>query len=221
MLSLLLASAVAAAGPQPDAGAGAAAPPPSAEAAAAPAPTPAPTAASPAAPPAAPTTPTPTPAPTIDSILKSGANQSTDTEEEPSASAPATGPVPYSELDSKAYDDAVRHGAAEGRTLAGTLDGGWTLAASDGQRLYRFQFVGHGPMEPADGAWRDLAGGPGLQGSGFVELVGYTGDRLLLRFFEASAGGQVEVSVKPSGSGPWSGELKRGTTVTQVTLKKD
>ena len=138
-----------------------------------------------------------------------------------SAAAPAQSPVPYSQLDSKAYDDALRGGAVEGRAQAGALDGGWTLSASDGQRLYRFQFVGHGALEPADGAWRDLAGGPGLKGSGFVDLVSLTGDKLLVRFFEESAGGQVELSVKPGGTGPWSGELKRGTTVTQVSLKKD
>jgi hypothetical protein len=105
--------------------------------------------------------------------------------------------------------------------MAGALDGGWTLTASDGQRLYRFQFVGHGPYEPADGAWRDLAGGPGLKGSGFIDQVGFTGDKLTLRFFEEAAGGQVEISVKPAGSAPWSGELRRGATVTTVTLKKD
>ncbi len=205
MISLLLAGAVAAADPPPE-GATPSVPPAAASA--------------PAALPAAP----PPPSPTIDSLLRPSADQTTDAEEEPGApaSAPAAqGPVPYSQLDGKAYEIAIRNAAAEGRSMAGALDGGWTLAGADGQRLYRFQFVGHGGLEAADGAWRDLNGGARLAGSGVIDQVAFAGDRLMLRFYEADPADEVLVTVKPAGNAPWPGELRRHGAAVPVTFKKD
>ena len=105
--------------------------------------------------------------------------------------------------------------------MAGALDGGWTLAGSDGQRLYRFQFVGHGGLEQADGAWRDLNGGARRAGSGFIDQVAFTGDRLMLRFYESDPADEVVVTVKPSGSGAWPGELRRRGVILTITFKKD
>jgi len=202
MICLLLASAVAAADPPPEAG------PPS---------TPPPAASVPTATPAS-------PPPSIDSLLKPGPDQTTDAAEEPGAAvppAPPQGPVPYSQLDGKAYEDAIRNSAAEGRSMAGALDGGWTLAGTDGQRLYRFQFVGHGGLEQADGAWRDLNGGARLAGSGVIDQVAFAGDQLTLRFYETGPADEVVVTVKPAGTAPWTGELRRHGADVPVTFKKD
>lgn len=162
------------------------------------------------------------PAPTIDSLLQPPAGyNSTDTDEDAGTPAPQ-GPIPYGQLDGKAYDDALKNAAAVARQAAGPLDGGWSLAAADGHRLYRFQLQGHGyGLLEAEGAWRDLDGGSRLKGSGFLEQVGYAGDQLMLRFYEADPADEVVVTVKPAGTGPWSGQLRRHGAVTQVTFRKD
>ena len=162
------------------------------------------------------------PPPSIDSLLESQTGPgTTDTDEEPGTPAPQ-GPVPYSQFDGKAYDDALRGSAIAARAAAGPLDGGWTLAAADGRRLYRFQFVGHGyGLSDAEGAWRDLGGGARLKGSGFVDQVGYAGEQLTLRFYETSASDEVLVTMKPGANGVWTGELRRGGAVIQVSFHRD
>jgi hypothetical protein len=166
-----------------------------------------------AAPPAATAPPA-----TIDSLLKSQ-DQSTD---EDSAAARPPGPVPYGELDGKAYDSAVKTAAAAARAEAGPLDGGWTLASTDGHRMYRFQLLdhGYGPSQ-AEGAWRDLDGGARLQGSGFLDQVSYGRDELILRFHESGGDDEVLITVKPSRTGAWSGQLLRHGAFTQVVFTRD
>ena len=219
MLLPLLASAVLAASPPPEAAA-ASAPAPGVSApvatpppapASAPAPTPAPQPATPSAQP-----------PSIDSLLKSqGANQTTDTEEDAGSARPQ-GPVPYSELDGKAYDSALRSSAAAARAAAVQRTGGWTLADADGRRMYRFQFMDRGYVYClAEGAWRDLDGGPRLQGSGFVDQVNYTKDELILRFHEVDSSDEVLITVKPARTGTWEGLLLRRGSFTQVVFKRD
>lgn len=158
------------------------------------------------------------PPPSIDSILQgaSGPDQTTDSEEETGAT---TGPTPYDRLDVKAYDRAVRESAAAAHARGGLLDGGWTLAGADGRALYRFQFVERSSGE-TEGAWRDLNGGPGLQGSGVLSAVGHDGERLMLRFYEAGPDDPVVVTVKPDAAGAWSGELSRKGSTTPVLLKR-
>ena len=198
-------------------------------AAAAPAPAPgvtAPVAAPPSAPPpttlAAPAPAPPTRPPSIDSLLKSqGANQTTDTDEDAGSARPQ-GPVPYSELDGKAYDSALRSSAAAARAAAGPLDGGWTLADADGRRMYRFQFQDRGyGYSLAEGAWRDLDGGPRLQGSGFVDQVNFSKDELILRFHETDSSDEVLITVKLARTGTWEGLLLRRGSFTQVVFKRD
>ena len=203
MLLLLIASAVVATAPI------------SAPAGAAPVPVPTPPAMSAPAVPAG-------PPPSIDSILRDGSNQTTDTDED-GAAAPPQGPVPYSQLNGKAYDDALRGAATAARAAAGPLDGGWTLATTDGHGLYRFQFIDRGQgLGLAEGAWRDLDGGAGLLGSGFVEQVGYSGDQLMLRFHETPAENEVVVvTVKPAGAAAWTGQLYRHGAMTPVTFRRD
>jgi hypothetical protein len=175
----------------------------------------------PASPPAAATAPAAS-APSIDSLLKrENADQSSDAEDD-SGAAQAQGPVPYSELDGKAYDSAISNAAMAARANAGPLDGGWTLATADGHRMYRFQFLDHGyGYSQAEGAWRDLDGGPRLQGSGFVDQVNYSAEQLILRFHESDAGDEVLITVKPSRSGTWEGQLLRHGSWTQVTFRRD
>ncbi len=176
--------------------------------------------AAPSGPAAAPATPGP--APSIDSLLQPQTGfATTDTEEDPGSPA-LPGPVPYSRLDGKAYDDALRSAAIAARAAAGPLDGGWTLAGADGRQLYRFQFRGHGyGLIEAEGAWRDLDGGPRLKGSGFVDQIGYTGDQLTLRFYEPGATDEVLVTMKPGANGVWAGELRRHGAVVQVSFRRD
>ena len=210
MLLPLLASAILAAQPPSGTAAGAApAPEISAPVAATPPATTAP----------APRAPGPAP-PSIDSLLKPpGADQSTD---EDAGAARPQGPVPYSELDGKAYDSALKNAAAAARAAAGPLDGGWTLADADGHRMYRFQFLDRGyGFSQAEGAWRDLDGGPRRQGSGFVDQVNYAKDELILRFYETGVADEVLITVKPSPAGAWEGQLLRHGAFTQVVFKRD
>jgi len=160
--------------------------------------------------------------PSIDSLLQPPGDGSTDTDEEPGAPPPQQGPIPYGEIDGKAYDQALKGAAGASRAAAGPLDGGWILASADGHRMYRFQFLDHGyGFSQAEGAWRDLDGGRRLQGSGFVDQIAYASDRLVLRFHEAGSGDEVLVTVKPAGAGTWSGQLLRGGAFTQVFLRRD
>ena len=161
----------------------------------------------------------PAPAPSIDSLLQPPGDQSTD---EDAGSARTQGPVPYGELNGKAYDDALKGAAAAARAAAGPLDGGWILADVDGRRLYRFQLQGRGyGSTEAEGAWRDLDGGPRLKGSGFVDQVGYAADQLTLSFHENGDPDAVVVTVKPVSSGGWSGLLRRRGEITQVIFRRD
>ena len=169
--------------------------------------------------PAAAPTPTPTPM-SIDGLLKSQ-DQAADSEDEAPA-APAQGPVPYGDLDGKAYESALKSAAAAARAAAGPLDGGWTLAAADGHRMYRFQFLDRGyGFSQAEGAWRDLDGGARLQGSGFVDQVGYSAEQLVLRFYESGQSDEVLITVKPSRTGAWAGQLLRHGAWTQVVFTRD
>jgi hypothetical protein len=159
--------------------------------------------------------------PSIDSILQglSGPDQTTDSDEEAGANS-SPGPTPYDRLDVKTYDRAVRETADAARARSGRLDGGWTLAGADGRALYRFQFLDHGTGS-TEGAWRDLNGGGGLKGSGVLSLVDYDGGRLVLRFYETGPEDPVVVTVAPSPTGAWNGELVRKGASTPVRLKRE
>lgn len=198
----------------------AAAPPPGTAVESAPAPA---SSAPVATPPPSPAPPVPTPPPpSIDSLLKpQGGQQGADTDEDAGSARPQ-GPVPYSELDGKAYDSALKNSAAAARAAAGPLDGGWTLADIDGRRMYRFQFLDRGyGFSQAEGAWRDLDAGPRLRGSGFIDQVNYAKDKLILRFFEEGAADEVLITVTPSGTGMWQGQLLRNGAFTEVIFKRD
>lgn len=211
MISFLFASAVIAAAPAPPAAG-------------------APVAAPAAATPASPTPPPATTAPqSVDAILQglSALGQTTDTEEDSGAapgpaSPPQSGPTPYDQLDAKLYDKAILDLAAAARSRSGPLEGGWTLAGGDGQALYRFRFVDRGlGYGLAEGAWRDLNGGPRLKGSGFISLIGYDGGQLTLSFYETGPDDPVIVSLRPASDGNWSGTLVRKGAARPILFKRE
>ncbi len=166
------------------------------------------------------------PPPSIDSILQGlGPDQSTDAPDEaapgPPVPPPSSGPVPYSQADVRAYDQAIRAAAQTSEGRQGPLDGGWTVSSRDGLELYRFRFSDKGfGLTLAEGAWRDLRAAR-VGGSGFVSSVGYDGEKLMFRFYEAGPDDLVVVTVRQSSAGQWTGELWRGGAVTLVTFKRN
>lgn len=155
----------------------------------------------------------------IDSLLRS---QDQSTDEDSAPGAPAQGPIPYGEVDARAYDSALKNAAAAARSASGPLDGGWVLASADGHRMYRFQFQDRGyGMSQAEGAWRDLDGGARLQGSGFINQIDFGDDGLILRFYEGGADDEVRVTIKREKTGGWSGQLLRHGSFTQVVFTRD
>ena len=170
------------------------------------------------------------PPPSIDSILQGlGPDQSTDAPDEAApgplpgvpVTPPPSGPVPYSQADVRAYDQAIRAAAQTSEGRQGPLDGGWTVSSRDGLELYRFRFSDKGfGLTLAEGAWRDLRAAR-VGGSGFVSSVGYDGEKLMFRFYEAGPDDLVVVTVRQSSAGQWTGELWRGGAVTLVTFKRN
>jgi hypothetical protein len=185
------------------------------------------------APAAAPAPPTPTPTPSIDTILSGAKNPApaSDDEDQPAASAapapPASGasglafPTPYTDLDAKAYSDSILAAARAEQAMQGPLDGGWSVTDAGGRRLFSLRMVDHGQgVTLAEGAWLDLTAAPGPGAAGFVESIGYDGDRLMLRFHEADDD-LVVLTIRPSGGASWSGDLLRRGTTAKVTLSRD
>lgn len=174
-----------------------------------------------------------TPAPSIDSILKDQRQSGEDDEQSaapnalvpaPAPIAPAVpgGPAPYSDLDSKAYGEAILAAARAAQALQGPLDGGWSLTDSRGRRMYSFRMVDQGQgMGLAQGAWRDLQAGEGPATSGFVASVGYDGDKLMLRFYEAGPDDLIVLTVKPSSGKDWPGEFWHNGAVAKVTFSRE
>ena len=141
----------------------------------------------------------------------------------PAPSAPAAAPPPIpppAMLSGPGYDAAVRATSQSAQSMQGPIDGGWMLTGPGNERLYRFQFVDHGPdLDLAEGAWRDLKSASRTTGSGFIATVASDGARLMLRFYETDANDLAVVTVKPDGQN-WAGELWYRGVVTRVTLAR-
>jgi hypothetical protein len=132
------------------------------------------------------------------------------------------GAAPYSDLDAKAYSDAVLAAAQAEQALQGPLDGGWSLAGADGRPIYSFRMVDHGQGAAfAEGAWRDLRADAESAASGFLDSIGYDGEKLMLRFHEAGPDDLVVVTVRSSGARRWPGELWRHGEMARVTLVRE
>jgi hypothetical protein len=196
-----------------------ASPAPAADAAPAPA---APASAAATQPPAGP--PPASPPASIDQLLQPQGQAADEDDQPATAPAPLQGPgglVPYAEMDSKAYGDAILAAARTAQAMQGPLDGGWGLAGPDGQRIYSFRLIDHGQgMSLAEGAWRDLSL-KGASGSGVIASIGYDGDRLMLRFYESGPDDPVVITLRPSGGRDWPGELRRHGAVSKVTFSRE
>jgi hypothetical protein len=131
-------------------------------------------------------------------------------------------PTPYTDLDAKAYSDAVLAAANEEEALQGPLDGGWSVTSEAGKALYSIRMVDHGKgMSLAEGAWRDLGVQPGPAAVGFVESVGWDGRKLTLRFYESGPDDLVVLTLSPSAADAWSGELWRHGAIVKVVFRRD
>lgn len=219
----ILIGTLAAAAPPPDQ------PPPAASAAPPPTVAPAtsstPSLAPAAAPSATPTTPASPATPGSGPVVSDEDDQAGPTSplaEPPPGSGGQAFPTPYTDLDAKAYSDAVLAAAHEEQALQGPLDGGWSVTDQAGKRLYSLRMVDHGRgMSLAEGAWRDLATPPGPSAAGFVESIGWDGSKLMLRFYESGPDDLVVLTLAPSAADAWSGELWRRGAVVKVSFRRD
>ena len=165
----------------------------------------------------------PSPVPSIDSILQ----DQTDNEPEdggpspPPASGTAPPSLPPPVPDAKAYDARVVEMARAAQAMRGPLDGGWTLASTDGRPLYRFQLVdnGQGVAQP-EGAWRDLRAGTRATSAGFLTSVNFDGLQLMLRFYESGPDDLAVVVVRPVHGEGWTGQFWRAGASIPVTFRR-
>jgi hypothetical protein len=111
------------------------------------------------------------------------------------------------------YTSTIRGGAAAAQSRQGPLDGGWTVATTDGGPMFALQLADEG-LGLVEGAWRASAGGtPGgarPEASGFIALASRESGRAVLRFLEPGAAGPTVISLTPSADGAWRGEVVRG-----------
>ena len=124
-------------------------------------------------------------------------------------------PQPYAPGPSDAaYESRIRASMASVRQFQGALDGGWTLAAPDGD-LFAFQLVDRG-TGMVEGAWRDLRRPGALDASGFVDTIERTGGELVLRF----DAGTRTVRLRAGARGGWTGELVEPEGTRPVSLRR-
>lgn len=122
-------------------------------------------------------------------------------------------------VDDPFYASTVRGGASAAQSRQGRLDGGWTLAETDGAPLYALQLVdtGEGGVE---GAWRRIKPGS-ASASGFIALISPEPARLVLRFLEPGAAAPTVATVNLGADGAWRGDIARtGEPGTPVTLTR-
>ena len=131
-------------------------------------------------------------------------------------------PTPYTDLDAKAYSDAVLAASRAEEAMQGPLDGGWSVTDQAGKALYSLRMVDHGQgMTQAEGAWRDLAAPPGPAATGFVDSIGYDGGKVMLRFHETGPDDLVVLTLTPTAASAWAGELWRRGRIVKVIVSRD
>jgi hypothetical protein len=111
-----------------------------------------------------------------------------------------------------AYESRIRASSASAQGFQGPLDGGWTLAAAEGE-LYAFQLSDKG-AGVVEGAWRDLRKAGALNASGFVDQIERVGGEVTLRF------GPAVATLQGTADGRWTGELAEGGRARAVTLRR-
>ena len=121
-------------------------------------------------------------------------------------------PEPPPSVPDLTYDSRVLSSAASAEHFQGPLDGGWLVGTSEGD-LYSLQLVDK--RDHVEGAWRDLRRRRDPAGSGVLDQVLRTPTGLVMRFTPA---GQtpVTLSLRPN----LKGELKQGTKVTEIAMRK-
>ncbi len=110
------------------------------------------------------------------------------------------------------YDSRIRASFAAAEGFQGPLDGGWTLAADDGQGLYALQLVDK--RDRLEGVWRDLRRKGAIDASGMVDDIQRQGSDLTVRFAATVA------TLHGGADGAWSGDLAEGGKRWKVTLKR-
>lgn len=134
----------------------------------------------------------------------------------PATTAPNPAPQPYA---AEAYYEArLRDSFAAAQGMKGPLEGGWGLAAADGEQLYELQLIDAGDGY-VDGAWRDVRRTGALDASGFLTWGQRVGGQFTLRFYPA-AGRTAEAVLTSDARGGWSGDLIDGAVRRTVRLTR-
>lgn len=115
------------------------------------------------------------------------------------------------------YDASVRASQAATDSLAGPLDGAWSLIdLRTGEALYRFEIADPGPADgPAQGAWRNPAV-RGARGSGPIDAIVRTPHGLVLRFTDDGLPRTVRLEGR---LGAWRGRLE-GADKRRVAMRR-
>jgi hypothetical protein len=117
-----------------------------------------------------------------------------------------------------AYDSRIRASFAAAEGFQGPLDGGWTLAADDGQGLYALQLVDR--RDRLEGVWRDLRRKGAIDASGLVDDIQRQGADLTLKFAVGAGDVPRVATLHGAADGGWRGELSEGGKSRKVTLRR-
>lgn len=117
------------------------------------------------------------------------------------------------------YELRVKGSIAAAQNLQGPLDGGWRIVGKDGGQLYALQIVdkagGAGELE---GAWRDVRRQGAVGSTGLIDDLRRDGGDVVVRF--SPRGGQsTTLTLRPSGSERWSGELAENGATQAVSAE--
>ena len=167
--------------------------------------------------PAAPPTPPPAPATAPAAATPPPANAAKPGDGLEPDSTPITGDsAPTEPLADEATGSTVHSAYIAAEQHQGPLDGHWRLSDGDGAPLFDFQLSDPGaapsakagnPKHPEiEGAWRDLRH-EGGGWSGFLLSVRHDGARLQIDFDESDPSQPVQLILRPTADGGWTGEL--------------
>jgi hypothetical protein len=127
------------------------------------------------------------------------------------------GPLAPQEL---GYDMRVRANIASAQGRQGQLDGGWTVAGSDGTKLYSLQLVDPGDsITSLEGAWRSLQR-QGLGTTGLITGFERGATSLVVRFNRRSADNPTVLTLQPTIDGSWTGEMWEDGQTRPVTMRR-
>lgn len=127
------------------------------------------------------------------------------------------GPLAPQEL---GYDMRVRASIASAQGRQGQLDGGWTVAGSDGTKLYSLQLVDPGDsITSLEGAWRSLQR-QGLGTTGLIAGFERGATSLVVRFSRRSADNPTVLTLQPTIDGSWTGEMWEDGQTRPVTMRR-